>query len=33
VQEVDDIRRLSEAYAETEARLAELMIDWEAAHE
>jgi ATP-binding cassette, subfamily F, member 3 len=33
LQEVDDIRRLSEAYAETEAQLAELMIDWEAAHE
>ena len=32
-QEVEDIRRLSEAYAETEAQLADLMASWEAAHE
>jgi ATP-binding cassette subfamily F protein 3 len=32
-QEVDEIRTLSEAYAETEAELTELLVSWEMAHE
>jgi ATP-binding cassette subfamily F protein 3 len=32
-QELDEIRRLSEAYAETEAQLTDLLASWELAHE
>ncbi|MFN2123950.1 MAG: ATP-binding cassette domain-containing protein, partial [Candidatus Promineifilaceae bacterium] len=33
LQEVDEIRRLSEAYAQTEAQLADLLDSWELAHQ
>jgi ATPase subunit of ABC transporter with duplicated ATPase domains len=32
-QEVDEIRRLSETYGQTEAQLADLLASWEMAHE